>query len=83
MSSSQSGDKTRKYSIFSMSVLYNLQVRFTLYSCQKKQKLRITDVIRNFCLICDFPQVLLSVNQCLLSCSSGDVVAPSSKSVTT
>ena len=33
--------------------------------------------------ICDFPQVLLSVNQCLLSCFSGDVVAPSSKSVTT
>ena len=32
---------------------------------------------------CDCPQVLLSVNQCLLSCFSGDVVAPSSKSVTT
>ena len=34
-------------------------------------------------LFCDCPQVLLSVNQCLLSCFSGDVVAPSSKSVTT
>ena len=33
--------------------------------------------------LCDCPQVLLSVNQCLLSCFSGDVVAPSSKSVTT
>ena len=32
---------------------------------------------------CDCPQVLLSVNQRLLSCFSGDVVAPSSKSVTT
>lgn len=37
MPSSQSGDKTWKYSIFSMSVLHNLQVRFTLYSYQKSK----------------------------------------------
>ena len=32
---------------------------------------------------CACPQVLLSVNQCFLSCFSGDVAAPSSRSVTT
>ena len=48
---SHSGDKTWEYSIFSMFVLHNLQVHFTLCSYQKKQKLRITYVIRNFCLI--------------------------------
>ena len=39
---SHSGDKTWEYSIFSMSVLHNLQVHFTARLCQKKQKLRIT-----------------------------------------
>ncbi len=34
-----------------MSVLHNLWIHFTLRSCQKKQKLRITYVIRSFCLI--------------------------------
>ena len=34
-------------------------------------------------LFCDCPPLLLSVNQRFLSCFSGDVVAPSSKSVTT
>lgn len=31
---------------------------------------------------CDFPLLLLSVNQRFLSCLSGDVAAPSSSSVT-
>lgn len=43
-----------------MAVLHNLWLHFILRSRQKNQKLRITYVIRNFCLICDYPQVLLS-----------------------
>ena len=48
---SHSGDKTWEYRMFSMAVLHNLWLHFILRSRQKNQKLRITYVIRNFCLI--------------------------------
>ena len=52
--------------------------------CAAKSPLqKNTTTQRVVVFFCDCPQVLLSVNQCLLSCFSGDVVAPSSKSVTT
>ena len=46
----------------------------------KQQKRKIP---KGIFLFCDCPQVLLSVNQRFLSCFSSDVVAPSSRSVTT
>lgn len=55
---SHSGDKTWEYSIFSMSVLHNLQVHFTARLCQKKTKvaynIRYTQLLSNLWLLTGF-----------------------------